>query len=56
MREAVIPISGPGTLNVTGDVGVNVRGLEGADPTDVNAIASALARELTGQIRSLRRS
>jgi DNA repair exonuclease SbcCD ATPase subunit len=55
MREAVIPLGGTMQHNFS-PLNVNIGGLAGAPQQDVNAIASCLARELTNQIRSLRRS
>lgn len=55
LREAVIPLGGTMQHNF-GPLNVNVGGLEGASPTDVNAIAKSLAMEMTHQVRAMRRS
>jgi len=54
-REAFVPLGGS-VHHSFNRLNVGVSGLESASPADVNAIASALAREMTHQVRTLRRS
>jgi hypothetical protein len=52
MTEMFIPLSGPSTMNVTGNIGVGVSGLERASPSLVNRIASQVGTKLLSDISS----